>query len=82
MDTISLDRRDMFKGLLAISAAGALAACGAANAPNEGAAEPAEGDAVGFFNQRQDEVKRREQDHRQTAHEEGRTISRIGASEV
>ncbi len=50
MDTISLDRRDMFKGLLAISGAGALAACGAANAPNEGAAEPAEGDAAGFFN--------------------------------
>lgn len=50
MDNISLDRRDMFKGLLAISAAGALAACGAANAPDDGATEPSQTVTSGFFN--------------------------------
>lgn len=50
MTNISLDRRDMFKGLLAISAAGALAACGAANEPNEVADGPETTDGAGYFN--------------------------------
>ena len=50
MTNISLDRRDMFKGLLAISAAGALAACGGANAPSETADGPVSTDGAGFFN--------------------------------
>lgn len=50
MINISLDRRDMFKGLLAISAAGALAACGGADEPGivSAPSEPSDGD--GYFN--------------------------------
>ena len=49
MTNISLDRRDMFKGLLAISAAGALAACGSANEPGE-TSQPSESDgSTGYF---------------------------------
>ncbi|GAB5455260.1 MAG: hypothetical protein Hens2KO_14890 [Henriciella sp.] len=49
MTNISLDRRDMFKGLLAISAAGALAACGGANEASEAAEGPVSAEGSGFF---------------------------------
>lgn len=50
MQSIKLDRRDMFKGLLAISAAGALASCGGAQ--ESGDVDPSAGDdtpGTGFF---------------------------------
>lgn len=50
MTNISLDRRDMFKGLLAISAAGALAACGGANEPSVGPQPDEPGEGADFFN--------------------------------
>jgi hypothetical protein len=50
MTDINFDRRDMFKGLLAISAAGALAACGGAQGtdPSQDAGNSETGS--GFFN--------------------------------
>lgn len=50
MTNFSLDRRDMFKGLLAISAAGALAACGSANEPGERSQPSETSESSGYFN--------------------------------
>ena len=53
MNMMNLDRRDMFKSLLALSAVGAVSACGGAQetASTDAATEtPAEASASGFFN--------------------------------
>ena len=51
MTDFQFDRRTMFKGLLAISAAGALSACGQGPDADGGASDKVEPDAsVGFFN--------------------------------
>ena len=50
MTNISLDRRDMFKGLLAISTAGALAACRGAKEPDKVPEGRLQTDGAGYFN--------------------------------
>lgn len=53
MNMMNLDRRDMFKSLLALSAVGAVSACGGAQetTTTDAASEtPAEASAGGFFN--------------------------------
>lgn len=49
MTNVSLDRRDIFKGLLAISAAGALAACGSANEAVESSEPTVTNESSGYF---------------------------------
>ena len=50
MTDINFDRRDMFKGLLAISAAGALAACGGAQGTDATQQADTSETGSGFFN--------------------------------
>ena len=53
MNMMNLDRRDMFKSLLALSAVGAVSACGGAQetaSTDEATETPAEASASGFFN--------------------------------
>ncbi|MFN3211909.1 MAG: gluconate 2-dehydrogenase subunit 3 family protein [Henriciella sp.] len=51
MTDINFDRRDMFKGLLAISAAGALAACGGAQGTGSSQDTVSNEAGSGFFNE-------------------------------
>ena len=49
MTNVSLDRRDVFKGLLSISAVGALAACGNAKEAGESSEPIVTNDGSGYF---------------------------------